>query len=98
MHLLEEAGHSPRIILYLDTPPTETELKGILKKLGLKPLDLIRKEEPLFKANFKGTSHSDAQWIQIMVEHPKLIQRPIAIAGNKAVIGRPPEQVLDLIK
>lgn len=98
MHLLEEAGHAPRVILYLDTPPSERELKEILKKLGLKPQDLMRKEEPLFKDKFKGTSHSDAQWIRIMVDHPKLIQRPIAIVGNKAVIGRPPEQVLDLIK
>lgn len=98
LHFLEEAGHTPRIILYLDTPPSETELKGILKKLGLHPLDLIRKDETLFKDNFKGKTHSDAEWIQIMVEHPKLIQRPIAIVGNKAVIGRPPEQVLDLIK
>ncbi len=96
--LLEEAGKSPRIILYLDTPPTETELKAILKKLDMSPFELIRKEEAVFKDEFKGKTFSDEEWVKIMVMNPKLIQRPIAVLGNKAVIGRPPEQVLDLIK
>lgn len=98
LHLLEEAGQSLHIILYLETPPSEKELKAVLRKLGLKPIDLIRKEEALFKDNYKDSTHTDEEWIQIMVDHPKLIQRPIAIVGSKAVIGRPPEQVLDLIK
>lgn len=95
--LLEENGVTPDIILYLETPPTKTALKKILKMLGLKPEQLLRKGEAIFKENFKGKSLTDAEWIDAMIEYPKLIERPIVVSGDKAVIGRPPENVLELI-
>ncbi len=95
--LLEAKGEKPAIILYLETPPTEKELKAILKKLKLKPEQLLRKGEPIFKEKFKGKTLTDAQWIKAMIDHPKLIERPIVIKGTKAALGRPPEQVLDIL-
>lgn len=95
--LLKSKGQDPEIILYLETPPSEKELKAILKKLQLKPQQLLRKGEAIFKEQFKGKVLTDDQWIKAMVENPKLIERPIVIAGNKAALGRPPEQVLTLL-
>ena len=83
--------------MYLETPPTKKELKDIIAKLGIKPEDLLRKSEAIYKEQFKGKSLTDAQWISAMIEHPKLIERPIVIKGSKAIIGRPPETVLDLL-
>lgn len=95
--LLEDKGTEPEILEYLKTPPTEKQLKDLLKKLGLKPAELLRKKEPLFE-KFKNKKLTDAQWIKIMCKNPILIERPIAIEGNRAVIGRPPQSVIDLIK
>lgn len=95
--LLEKNGVNPDIILYLEKPPTKTALKKILKMLGLKPEQLLRKGEAIYKENYKGKELTDAEWIDAMIEHPKLIERPIVVSGDKAVIGRPPENVLDLI-
>jgi len=95
--LLEEKGVEPEIIEYLKTPPTEKQLKDLLKKLGLKPQDILRKKEPLFD-KFKKKKLSDTEWIKVMSKNPILIERPIAIEGNKAVIGRPPQNVVDLLK
>ncbi|MCF8237219.1 MAG: arsenate reductase (glutaredoxin) [Saprospiraceae bacterium] len=98
LQLLEDAGASILIRYYLEDPPTSNELIALLARLNLSPMDLIRKEEALFKEQFRGQEHTDAEWIQIMVDHPKLIQRPIAIMGERAVVGRPPEQVLTLLR
>lgn len=95
--LLQSKGHEPEIILYLDTPPNQKELKAIIKKLGIKPEQLIRKGEAIFKENYKGKSLTDAEWIKAMVRYPKLIERPIVLNGDKAALGRPPEQVLDIL-
>ena len=95
--LLKSKGQDLEIILYLDNPPTGKELKAILKKLQLKPEQLLRKGEAIFKEQYKGKILSDDQWIKAMVENPKLIERPIVIEGNRAVLGRPPEQVLSLL-
>ena len=97
LNLLEEKNQDFEIIEYLDNPPTEKELKDILKKLDKKPVDIIRKNEQIFKDNFKGKELSDDEWIKVLVSNPKLIERPIVVKGNKAVLGRPPENVLDLI-
>lgn len=83
---------------YLKTPPTKKELKDLLAKLGCKPIDIVRKKEELFVKKFSNKKFTDAEWIQILTEHPELIERPIVIDGYKAVIGRPPELVLELIK
>ena len=97
LSMLQEKGIKPEIIEYLKTPPTQKELTALIKKLGIKPEQLVRKGEAIFKEKYKGKNLSDTEWIAAMVEHPKLIERPIVIEGNKAVIGRPPESVLDLV-
>ena len=94
---LKEKGIEPDLFLYLKTPPTFNELKEVIGKLGIKPLDLIRVKEQIFKDNYKGKDFTDDKWIEIMVENPKLIERPIIIGDEKAVIGRPKENVLELL-
>lgn len=83
---------------YLKQPPTKKELKELLAKIGCKPFDLVRKKEELFLKKFNNKKFTDAEWIQILTEHPILIERPIVIDGYKAVIGRPVELVVELIK
>lgn len=96
--LLEEKGIEPEVIKYLDTPPSATELKAILQKLGISARDLLRKGEDDYKAlNLKDPSLSEDALIDAMVKHPKLIERPIVITNNQARLGRPPESVLDII-
>lgn len=96
--MLEEKGVEPEIVKYLETPPTEKELKDILKKLGIKAEDLLRKKEPLFEKKFKNKKFTEAEWVKIMCKNPILIQRPIAIEGNKAILGRPAETIIDILK
>ena len=84
-------------VYYLDNPPTKDELKEVLKMLGIKAETLVRKNEPIFKEKFKGQQLSEAALIKAMVDHPKLIERPIIINNGKAVVGRPAENILDII-
>lgn len=94
LKLIEDAGIEPEIIEYLTTPPSVQELDGILKMLGLEPEDLMRKKEAVYKElGLSSKTLSRAEAIQTMVENPKLIERPIVVQGNQAVIGRPPENV-----
>jgi arsenate reductase len=95
--LLRAHRVEPRIIEYLKTPPTAAELKSIVAKLGIRPEQLVRKGEPVYKSKYAGRSLSDAEWIEAMVKNPILIERPIVVAGRKAAIGRPPDSVLALI-
>lgn len=99
LKLLNDRGIDPEIVLYLQTPPTQKELSEILKKLGMEAKQLIRFKEPVSKE--LGIKPSDqrpeAEWIKLMVENPILIERPIVITPKKAVLGRPPENVLELI-
>ena len=95
--ILEEAKIDFEIVKYLNDVPTEKELKEILKKLDMSPLELIRKGEKIWKENYKGKELSDAEIIKAMVENPKLIERPIVIKDDKAVIGRPSENISNLI-
>ncbi|MBY6213150.1 arsenate reductase (glutaredoxin) [Microbulbifer agarilyticus] len=98
LQLLQENNIEPEIVLYLETPPDAAALKTILGKLGIAPRDLLRKGEDAYKElNLKDTTHSDDDLIDAMVSHPKLIERPIVVKGDKAVLGRPPENVLELI-
>lgn len=96
--ILEENGIEPSQVLYLENPPTQKELKALIAKLGIEPRELLRKGEDAYRSEgLNDLSLSDAALIKAMVEHPKLIERPIVVKGDKAVLGRPPENVLELI-
>ena len=96
--LLEANGVEPDIVLYLENTPDKTELAEIIEKLGISARDLLRKSEQAYKElNLKDPTKTDEELLAAMLEHPKLIERPIAIRGNQARIGRPPEQVLELL-
>jgi len=81
------------VIEYLKNPLTESELKNLLMLLNLKPLDIVRTQEELYKTEYKNLKLSDAEWIKIMVQNPKLIQRPIVVKNHKAVVARPAENI-----
>jgi len=95
--ILEEKGINPEIILYLEDVPSQKELKQIIGLLKIKPAELLRKTESAYKEFIKGKDLTEQQLIKLMVEYPKLIERPIVIKNKKAIIGRPPEKVLELI-
>ncbi|MGG2396436.1 arsenate reductase (glutaredoxin) [Pseudomonas sp. SH1-B] len=98
LELLEARGLQPSIVRYLETPPSAEQLKTLLGKLGISARELLRSGEDEYKAlGLADVSLNEAQLIEAMVKHPKLIERPILIAGDKAVIGRPPERVLELL-
>ena len=96
--LIQASGHQPRVIEYLKTPPSEAELSAIVRKLGIAPLQLVRRNEQVFKDKFAGKTLSDQEWIRAMVGNPILIERPIVVRGAAAAIGRPPENVTPLLK
>ncbi len=85
------------IVEYLKNPPTADELREVLRKLNLPVEYLIRKNEEIYKTQYKGKELSEEEWIQALVEHPKMLERPIVVEGDKAVLGRPPENVLKLL-
>ncbi|MFO7305346.1 MAG: arsenate reductase (glutaredoxin) [Gammaproteobacteria bacterium] len=95
--LLKERGIEPRVVEYLKNPPSESELRRIVALLGIKPQELVRKGEDTYKTKYAGKELSNAEWIKAMVEHPILIERPIVVKGDRAVLGRPPENVLELL-
>ena len=96
--LLQERGIDPQITLYLDSPPDAKELRSILKKLGMKPRELLRRGEAEYHAlGLENTGLSDDELIHAMVTHPRLIERPIVLANHKAAIGRPPQAVLEIL-
>ena len=99
LELLQENNISPEIILYLETPPSKSGLRLLLNKLGINARELLRKGEEAYKEHgLSDTSMTEDQIIDAMLASPKLIERPIVVAGDKAVLGRPPENVLTLIK
>ena len=96
--LIEETGVKPKVVKYLETPPSPAELKRVLKKLGLKPRDILRKSETRYaELGLQDPDLKDAALIATMVENPILIERPIVVSGDKAAIGRPPEAVLKIL-
>lgn len=97
LELIRAEGIEPEIIEYLDEIPSEKELGELVRMLGISPEELIRKGEDDYKAKFKGKKLSDAEWIAAMVAHPKLIERPIVVREGKAVLGRPPENIRELL-
>ena len=96
LKLIESNGSEVEIVEYLKQIPNSNELKDLLMKLNMHAKDLVRKTEEFFKKELKGKEFSEEEWIQIMIENPKLIERPIVVRGNKAIIGRPPENVKQL--
>jgi arsenate reductase len=99
LELLQAHGQEPNIVRYLDTPPDAATLKKLLKTLGIPARELLRhKETEYSELHLENPALSEAELIAAMVQHPRLIERPIAIVGNRAVIGRPPEKILELLK
>lgn len=98
LEILEARGLAPTVVRYLDTPLEAAQMRSLLGKLGLSARQLLRSGEDEYKAlNLADASLSDEQLIEAMAAHPKLIERPILVAGDKAIIGRPPEKVLEIL-
>ena len=96
--LIEQRGLKPEVIEYLLQPPTRKQLETILKLLGLRPRELMRRNEAIYReSKLDDETLSDDKLISAMVEHPILIERPIVLANGRAAIGRPPEQVLGIL-
>ncbi|MBP6755697.1 MAG: arsenate reductase (glutaredoxin) [Bacteroidia bacterium] len=98
LKVLQDENCEIEIIDYIKNTPSKKGLKIILDKLGLSAIEIVRKKEPIFLEKFKGKTFTNSEWIQLLTEHPILIERPIVIDGYKAVIGRPTELVIDLLK
>ena len=92
----KNAKEKPELIEYLVKVPTQKEIREILKMLGIKAEDLVRKKERLYKEKYEGKKISNTEWLKILSKHPILIERPIIVKDGKAIIGRPPEKVLEL--
>lgn len=97
MEILKKKQIEAKVVNYLEGTVTEQELKHVIKLLGISAEQLVRKNESVYKENFSGKNLTEEQWVKAMLEHPILIQRPIIIKGKKAVIGRPAEQVFDIL-
>ena len=90
-------GIEARIVEYLKTPPSRDELRTVLQKLGMKASELVRRGEEEYKQHYAGRTLTEDEWLDALIEHPILIERPIIVRGDRAVIGRPPEKVLELL-
>ncbi len=90
-------GIEARIVEYLKTPPSRDELCAVLQKLGMKASELVRRGEEEYKQHYAGRTLTEDEWLDALIEHPILIERPIVVRGDRAVVGRPPEKVLELL-
>jgi arsenate reductase len=97
LELIRSKGVEPEIIEYLKNPLTEKEIKELLQLLGFGAEKLVRKNEAIYKDQYKGLDQSENDVIKMLADNPKLIERPIVVEGKKAVLGRPPENVLELL-
>ncbi len=95
--LLEEHGVQPEVVLYLENPPTRAQIEQLLDKLGIDATQLVRRGEDDYKAAGLGRDSSAAEIVAAMVRYPRLIERPIVVRGERAVLGRPPENALELL-
>ena len=95
--LVAEAGVDAEIVSYLETPPTGAELRELLRKLGMKPSELIRRGEPVFAEQYAGRELSEDEAFEALLAHPILMERPIVVRGDRAVVARPPERVRELL-
>lgn len=94
---LDEKGKSYEVKEYLKNPLSKTDLQSLIARMGIKPSELIRKNEKIYKENYRGKDIQEEEWISIMLEHPSLIERPIIDNGERAVIGRPKEEIDKLL-
>ncbi len=97
LEILEQSGKDFEIIKYLEDIPSKKELTSVIELLGITPEQLVRKNEAIWKENYRGKQLSDEEIINAMIQHPKLIERPIVVDGKKAVIGRPPETIKTIL-
>ncbi len=97
LELVKGSGEEYKVREYLKEPVSEEELSSLLEQLGMAPIELVRTEEKIWKENYKGKDLSDDELIRVMTEHPKLIQRPIVVKDQTAVVGRPPSKITELI-
>jgi arsenate reductase len=97
LQFLEEKNLDFEVVLYLNEPLSETELAELIKKLNITAIDLIRKEESVWKTEFKDKNLSEKELIRLMIQEPRLMQRPIVVIENKAVIARPADSINDLL-
>lgn len=97
LQLVKDSGKEFEVREYLKEPVSENELTELLQKLGIAPIELVRTQEKLWKEKYKDRDLSDKELIRIMVENPKLIERPIVVKGNSAVIGRPASRIEELL-
>lgn len=97
LEILKESGQEFEIREYLKEIPTLDELKEVIQLLGISPIDLVRKNEAIWKESYKGKDLTDSATVKAMVENPKLIERPIVVSNGKAMIGRPPENIKQII-
>ena len=97
LNIIQNHGVEPEVVLYLETPPSRKEIREVLEKLQMQPIDLVRKEEKLYKESYRDKEFSNDEWIRILADNPKLIQRPVVVKGETAIIGRPPESVQVLL-
>jgi arsenate reductase (glutaredoxin) len=95
--LKKNTDEEMELIEYLIETPTQKEIKEILKMLGMKAEDLVRKKEHLYKEKYEGKKITNAEWLKILVKNPILIERPIVVKDGKAIIGRPPEKILEIL-
>lgn len=97
LQLLETSGKHFEIVNYLENVPSLKDLKNIVDLLGIAPIELVRKNEAIWKTEFKNRDLTDKEILEAVIKFPKLIERPIVINGNKAAIGRPPTKILEII-
>lgn len=93
LQYLESKTADFEIVKYLDEGLSEKELAELIGKTGKKPFDFVRTQEKIYKENYKGKDLSDTEWIKVLAENPKLLQRPIIVEGDTAVLGNPPENI-----
>lgn len=97
LQIIEDNGQMVQVVEYLKMPPSKGELRDILEKLNMRAEDIVRKGEAIYKEQFKGKKLTEEEWLDALVKHPKLIERPVVVSGDAAVIGRPPENVKELL-
>ncbi|MFC6096026.1 arsenate reductase (glutaredoxin) [Flavobacterium qiangtangense] len=97
LQILENSGKDFEVVKYFENVPSFEELESIIEKLAIKPIDLVRQKEKIWIENFKGKTMSDDETISAMISNPILIERPIVVNGNKVAIGRPPQNIAEIL-